>query len=554
MADDMGEPRGSVGGSGRWAGLPYLAPIVVFVLVFAIAPVAILFATGLERGGGLGGFASVVTQAANLATVRNSLVQGALSAAVALALGYPAGVYLARYAWPGRSIVRALVLVPFLLPSLVVVLAVVDLFGTGGLLSAAWPSLGWFGHGVPGIVAVNLVFNVPVVVLFTALGCESAPAALEESVAALGGSPARAYRDVWCGPSLAGAAAGALLTFLFSALAFAAPIVLCGSPRCYTLEAQVYSLDFSQLNSTAASLLALAMVLLLVLPTVAYILVSRRLSGSGWPARRTRPRTREGGPVAIALAAVSAAVWAGIVIVLGAVLYRSVVPGGREGFGAPWADLFSPRTADALGLSVLGVVGNTFGFALLASSVALVLALVAAVALRSRPRLGRPLAAYLFVPLLISPVLLAFSLAQFWRPILGGETMVWILIAVSQATLALPFVMQSLEIPLFALPGTANESARALGASSWQAFWDADLPFASSGLLVAGLFAFAIGFGEFTATNFLVTTQYTTLSVAAYELETLRFSDASDGAAALLLLVSLAVFLAIALAGRIRAR
>ncbi len=443
---------------------------------------------------------------------------------------------------------------PFLLPSLVVVLAVVDLFGPGGLLSGTWPALGWFGHGVPAIVAVNLVFNVPLVVLFTALGCESAPSALEESVATLGGTPARAYRDVWAGPSLRGATAGALLTFIFSALAFAAPIILCGSPRCYTLEAQVYILDFTQLDATGASLLALAMVLLLLLPTVAYIVVARRLSGFGWPARRPRPTYPRGGPVAYALAAVSTAVWAGVAVVLGAVLYRSFVPGGREGFGGPWSDLAGSRTANALGLSVAGVIGNTFGFAVLAAAIALVLALVAGVALRTRPELGRPLTAYLFLPLLISPVLLAFALAQFWRPFLGGEAMVWILIAVSQATLALPFVMQSLEIPLFGLPRAANDSARALGASSWQAFWDADMPFAAGGLLVAGLFAFAIGFGEFTATNFLVTTQYTTLSVAAYELQQLRFSDASDGAAALLLVVSLAVFLGIALFGRLRDR
>ncbi len=135
--------------------------------------------------------------------------------------------------------------------------------------------------------------------------------------------------------------------------------------------------------------------------------------------------------------------------------------------------------------------------------------------------------------------------------------MVWILIAVSQATLALPFVMQSLEIPLFALPRATNESARTLGASGWQAFWDADMPLARSGLVVASLFAFALGFGEFTATYFLVTPQYTTLSVATYELSTTRnplLGNASDGAAALLLLVSLGVFLVIALVGRARER
>lgn len=396
--------------------------------------------------------------------------------------------------------------------------------------------------------------------LFTALGCESASDSLEETTATLGGSPARAYRDVWAGPSLLGAAAGTLLTFIFSALAFAAPIVLCGSAppsHCYTLEAQVYALDTIALNSTAASLLALAMVLVLVVPTIAYILVSRRLAGFGWPARRARPRTREGGPIAYVLAGVSIAVWAGIALVLGAVLYRSFVPFRGGSFGAPWTDLFSPTTANALGIPVSQVVGNTFGFAILACAIALVLALLAGMALRARPLLGRPLAAYLFLPLLISPVLLAFSLAQFWRPLLGGESMVWILIAVSQATLALPFVMQSLEIPLFALPRATNESARTLGASGWQAFWDADMPLARSGLVVGSLFAFALGFGEFTATYFLVTPQYTTLSVATYELSTTRnplLGNASDGAAALLLLVSLGVFLVIALVGRARER
>lgn len=553
----MGEPRRSVGRGTGWGEPTLLLPILLFVLLFALLPVLLLFGDGLLSGGGWAGFLSTVTQSNNLGTLRNSLVQGGLSAVGAFLLGYPTGIYLARYSWPGRSLVRALVLVPFLLPSLVVVLAVVDLFGPAGLLSSAWPALGWFGHGVPGIVVVNVVFNAPIVMLFTALGCESASGPLEETVATLGGRPRRAYRDVWAAPSLVGAGAGALLTFIFSALAFAAPIVLCGSPRCYTLEAQVYWLYAVLVQSGPASLLALAMLLVLVVPTLAYVLFSRRLGGFGWPSRRPRPRTRDGGAVAYALAAFSIAVWAGFAIVLGAVLYRSVVPLASQPFLAPWTALFSSTTQNALGTSVSSIVANTFGFAALACALALVLALLAGMALRARPGWGRPLAVYLFLPLLISPVLLAFSLAEFWRPLLGGVTMVWILIALSQATLALPFVMQSLEIPLFGLPRGAHDSARTLGATSWQAFWDADMPLARNGLIVASLFAFAIGFGEFTATNFLATPQYTTLSVATYELQksrNLAISQASAASAALLLLVSLAVFLAVALIGRYRER
>ncbi|EQD50130.1 membrane protein, partial [mine drainage metagenome] len=70
------------------------------------------------------------------------------------------------------------------------------------------------------------------------------------------------------------------------------------------------------------------------------------------------------------------------------------------------------------------------------------------------------------------------------------------------------------------------------------------------GLVTAGLFAFALGLGEFTATNFLVTPRYTTLTVALYGLSNSRHYLAADGAAGLLLVVSLVVFLAISVGGR----
>lgn len=548
----MGNARWGVRGREAAEAALYLLPILLFVLLFALLPVGILFGTGWANGGGAAGFSQAFWFDANdRAALVNSLVQGGLSAALALALGYPAGVFLARYRWPGRSVARALLLLPFLLPTVVVVLGVLDLFGTGGLLSGTAPALGWWGRGLPGIVAVNLVFNVPIVALFTALGCESASGTLEESAATLGAPPAAVYRDVWAIPSLLGAAVGGILTFVFSALAFAAPILVCG-PRCYTLEAQVYALSTTFLEPTPAALLAFGMFLLLVVPITAYLLLARRVRrGSSAGPIAPRP-VRAGGWVARALAVETAAVFAGVGAVMGAVLYRSLVPATGGPLGSAWSTLFGPTTTNRLGIPVTSVIANTFGFAILAAAISLVLVLVAVVALRSHTRWSGGLSGYLFLPLLISPVLLAFSLAEFWRPLFGGESTVWVLIAIAQTTLALPFALQSLEIPLAGLSRSASDSVRTLGASRWTAFWDADLPRVRSGLVTAGLFAFAIGLGEFTATYFLYTPPFTTLSVAVYQLQLLRFTDASGAAAALLLVVSLAVFLVVTLLGRSR--
>jgi thiamine transport system permease protein len=532
------------------ADAAFFVPVVAFVALFALVPVAVLFIDSLTVAGGPAGVASILAAPENRRAVENSLVQGGLSAVFAVAIGYPAGIFLGRYDWPGRTAVRSFLLVPFLLPSLVVVFGVLDLFGPSGLASSVVPALAVFGSGLPAIVLANLLFNVPIVMLFTAAACEGSFAELEESVATLGASPARAYLDVWGAPTAVGAIAGGLLTFLFSALSFAPPLLLCG-PGCYTVEAQIWFLDTFGLQPTAAGVLSAAMVALFLLPTAAYLLVLGRLRSSRGRRRPAARRIGRRSPVAIALATETAAVLLAVFGLLAAVLYRTLEPVGGGGPGSAWSALFSTATTQKLGISALGAVGNTVFFASVAAGIAVVLGVVTGYAVARRPRRAGVLGLLLFIPLLLSPVVLAFSLAEFWRPLLGGESTVWALVIVSQATLALPLALQSLEIPLAGLSAGEREVARTLGATSWGAFLDADLPRVRDGLLTAGLFAFALGLGEFTATYFLVTPTFTTLPVALYNLSNTRYvPGVADAAAGLLLLLSLAVFSLIVLGGR----
>ena len=527
-----------------------LLPALLFVGAFALLPVALLFATSLSEAGGVGALARSLADPLNARAVQNSLLQGGLSAAFALAIGYPAGLFFGRFAWRGRELLRSFLLVPFLLPSLVVVFGLTDLFGSGGLVSSAVPALGYFGAGLPAIVLANLVFNVPLVVLFTATGCETASRDLEETVTALGGSPARAYRDAWGPSTWVGAGAGALLTFLFSALSFAPPLLLCGA-RCYTVEVQVYSLAQIAAEPTSAAVLAFAMVLLFLLPTAGYLYLLGRLRAL--PGARHAPPRRVGrGLLGVGLATVTALVVAGEFALMAAVLYRTIAPVGGAGAGAAWTALFSSATTAGLGISAVGLIGNTLLFAIGATVLALLLGIVLSYAVAGRPRRSGALGLLLFAPLLISPVVLAFALASFWRPLLGGAPNLWILVIISQAILAIPFALQSIEIPLAALGRGAREAARTLGSPPWGAFLDADLPRIREGLATAGLFSFALGLGEFTATYFLVTPQFTTLPVALYRLTTppLRLFAVGDAAAGLLLLLSLAVFSLLFVGGR----
>jgi thiamine transport system permease protein len=522
------------------ADLALLAAVLAVVGAFAVVPAAVLFERSIGPTGGATAFAAVWNQAQTRRAFDNSLLQGGLSAALAVGVGYPAGVFLGRYRWPGRGAVRSAILLPFLLPSLVMVLGTLDLLGPQGLLGGPAPAFRWFAHGVPGIIAVNLLYNVPIVVVLTATGCEASSAALEETVATLGGSPARAYVETWAWPSWIGALCGGLLTFVLSALSFAPPILLCGS-RCDTVEVRVYRLAEITGQPYTAGVLALLLVGAFLAPAVAYLLLARRLRpapGSIYHPRVPSWRSPATWGLAVGFGAVVACEGALVV----AVLVRSLVPPGGGRWAHGWQLLFAPATAAHLGTNVSNAVANTLFFAALAAAVGFVVASASAFLSARRPGWATPLALVLFVPILLSPVVLAEALATFWRPALGGSANVWVLIVLSQALLGVPFALQALEIPLAGLGRHGREVAATLGATPWTAFVDVELPRVRRGIQSAVLFAFALGMGEFTATNFLVTPKTTTLPVAVYTLQNARLLPAASAATGLLLLVSLGLF------------
>ncbi len=529
--------------------LVLLAATIAVVGAFAVVPAGVLFARSWAATGGPAGVQAVLASGPDRAAFVSSAVQGGLSAALAVAVGYPAGVFLGRYRWPGREVARSALLLPFLLPSLVMVLGVVDLFGPQGLLGGPEPALRAFAAGVPGIVAVNLFYNVPIVIVLTATGCEASSAALEETVASLGGSPARAYRETWARPSWTGAACGGLLTFVFSALSFAPPILLCGN-RCATAEVRVYELVYVVPEPNVAGVLALVLVAAFLTPALVYVVAVRRLRAARGPTARPR-RPSWTAPATWALAAAFAAVGVAELALVGAVAVRSVFPAGGGTPGAGWALLFAPSTAERLGVTVPKALGNTVAFAALAAAAGFVLAAASAFVTAGRPRLSAGIGVLVFVPVLMSPVVLAEALTSFWGPPLGGSSETWLLIVLSQALLGLPFALQSLELPLGGLPPGGRESAETLGASAWGAFVDAELPRVRRGVQTALLFAFALGLGEFTATYFLVTaaSPFRTLPVAVYALTGDRLAAAAGAGAALLLLLSAAVFAAVVATG-----
>ena len=102
---------------------------VAFLGYFFVYPLATILLTGLTSGDAGSAFAAVVTDPILRSVAWFTLWQAVASTVLTFAVGLPAAYVFARYSFPGRSVFRALTLVPFVLPTLAVATAMLALLG-----------------------------------------------------------------------------------------------------------------------------------------------------------------------------------------------------------------------------------------------------------------------------------------------------------------------------------------------------------------------------------------------------------------------------------------
>ena len=113
-------------------GLVLLVVIpTAFLAIFFVYPVVSILLMGLAPDGrvSLRPFLDVIGRSDLRGAAWFTLWQAAVSTLATLAVGLPAAYVFARFRFPGRSIIRALTLVPFVLPTLVVGTAFLALLG-----------------------------------------------------------------------------------------------------------------------------------------------------------------------------------------------------------------------------------------------------------------------------------------------------------------------------------------------------------------------------------------------------------------------------------------
>ena len=212
--------------------------------------------------------------------LRLSLLTATLATAVSFVLGVPLAWLLARSAFPGVRLLRAVVTLPLVLPPVVGGVALLLAFGRNGFVGQYLDR--WFGVTLPfstaAVVVAEAFVAMPFLVVTVEGALRSADQGYDEAAATLGASPMTVFRRVTMplvAPSLA---AGGVLCWARALGEFGATIIFAGNfpGRTQTMPLAV----FLELESDPDAAIALSLVLLVVSVGVLVALRDRWLRSS----------------------------------------------------------------------------------------------------------------------------------------------------------------------------------------------------------------------------------------------------------------------------------
>ena len=208
---------------------------------------------------------------AGLASVRIALV----STALLLLIGYPMAYAMSRASAGARPILVALVILPFWTSFLIRVYAWIGILKPEGLLNRLLIGLGLIAEPLSILntttaVYIGIVYAyLPFMVLPLYASLERLDPALTEAAQDLGARPAKAFWTVTVPLSLPGVIAGSLLCFIPIVGEFVIPDLLGGSDTLM-IGRTLWSEFFSNRDWPLAAAVAVAMLLIIVIPIVVY--------------------------------------------------------------------------------------------------------------------------------------------------------------------------------------------------------------------------------------------------------------------------------------------
>jgi thiamine transport system permease protein len=444
--------------------------------------------------------------------------QAAVSTVLALLIGLPVANVATRYRFRGRAAVLALATVPFVLPTVVVALA---------LRSVVGPVTGlWI------VVLAHAYVNLAVVVRVVGAQWAHIDARRVDVARTLGATRWSAFRSVTLPDLRPSLISSATVVFVFSFTSLGI-VLLLGDSGTRTLETQILRQTSLLLDFPAAAATAIVQLVVVSVALGVGAALAARTTRTAPVRPELRVASTRSGRWGVALTAIGAV--AVVLLPVVALVLRSFSPGWTTEW---WRQVLAGPAREVLVTSL--------GYALVTAVVAGIVGGLAATAVLSSG-VGRWIAAAAAVPLGVSAATLGLGLLlAFGR---GGWDLrgTALLVPLAHSLVAVPLVVAVAAPALRAADARRVAVAATLGARPTRAFLTAYGTILRAVVFAAGALAAAVSLGEFGAASFLVRDGGPTVPVEIVRLLG-RPGEANAGMAAALAVVLVALTTVLVLA------
>ncbi len=509
------------------------APGLILMSLLFILPVSIILieAVRSEDGGLTFHYISeVLSDPYSWRIAGFTFFQALLSTLFALLLGFPGAYLLSHYNFKGKRLVQSIAQIPFVLPSILVVLGFVIFFGNSGVLNSLLKSLFDLKetplkilYSFKAIILAHTFYNFPISLSIIAAFWQQLDTREESAAMTLGATHITAFRTITLPRLIPAISAAASMIFLFCFTSFSIILVLGGGPKFTTLEVQIYQLarvQFDVSQSAAFAIYSLAIssgVLILYIRSQHWMQKTMGSVGRALTPKRTSTITK------IMILLYMALILLLIVAPLLSIVFRSIQePIRRTGvnkISLRWyLELFGISSTSQFFKGATKAILSSIGIASIVTLLSVPISLsLSTLILQLKRRMSIAAETLFMLPMAVSSVIIGlgyaiiaskFPVSQIAYPMIIGAHLV----------IATPFMIRSV-LPVFRkIHAIYTPAALVLGATPLKAFLHIQLPLLKMSIISGAIFVFAISIGEMNATLLLSDAKVTTIPILLYRL------------------------------------
>jgi len=215
-------------------------------------------------------------------SIFNSVIIGVVVTLATTLLSLPLSYFLVRYRFRGRSLLQGLILVPMVMPPFVGAKGMKLLFARFGSVNLILMKLhiieqqnaiDWFGGGLLAVIILEVLHLYPIMYLNIAASLANIDPSLEEAAESMGAGKFRLFRTITLPLMLPGYFAGAIIVFIWA-------FTDLGTPLVFEYRKVIPIRIYDMVNEPTDNPMGFALVVLVILMTMAFFYLSKRFMGT----------------------------------------------------------------------------------------------------------------------------------------------------------------------------------------------------------------------------------------------------------------------------------